>query len=223
MTDASPIPSPAESDFPRPYVTEGAMMDGVPDSSGLWVQIEADPSHVARERAKAIWRALAGDSFTKCYHFEIAAHLLDEESFQILAEMPKGKVRLEIGLQSTNEKTLAAISRAGDSATVLAAARRLTEAGNLHIHLDLIAGLPFETYASFARGFDEAYFACDVLQLGFLKLLHGTRLRRDADALGIRYSAKAPYTVLKTPDMSFEEAIETIVYWNLQVPDYQRW
>ena len=88
---------------------------------------------------------------------------------------------------------------------MLAAARRLTEAGNLHIHLDLIAGLPFETYASFARGFDEAYFACDVLQLGFLKLLHGTRLRRDADALGIRYSAKAPYTVLKTPDMSFEE------------------
>jgi radical SAM superfamily enzyme YgiQ (UPF0313 family) len=158
-----------------------------------------------RERAKAIWRGLLSERYTKCYHFEIAAHLLDRECFEILSKFPKGKVRLEIGLQSTNERTLATIARHADAQRVLAAAKRLCDAGNLHVHLDLIAGLPHEDYASFARSFDAAYFCCDVLQLGFLKLLHGTALRRDARELGIVYSEKAPYTVLKTRDISFEE------------------
>ena len=158
-----------------------------------------------RERAKAIWRGLLSDTYTKCYHFEIAAHLLDEESFAILRQFPKGKVRLEIGLQSTNQKTLCAISRHADATAVLAAAKRLTEGGNLHVHLDLIAGLPHEDYASFARSFDAAYFCCDVLQLGFLKLLHGTPLREQATKNGTVFEQKAPYTVLKTRWLSFEE------------------
>ena len=158
-----------------------------------------------RARAKQIWQGLLSPAYTKCYHFEVAAHLLDDESFAILAQFPKGKVRLEIGLQSTNEKTLAAVARHADAGAVLEAARRLCAPGNLHVHLDLIAGLPHEDYASFARSFDDAYFACDVLQLGFLKLLHGTALRRDAEALGIRFSAKSPYTVLETRDISFFE------------------
>ena len=158
-----------------------------------------------RERAKKIWRGLLSPIYTKCYHFEIAAHLLDEESFEILSRFPKDKIRLEIGLQSTNEKTLAAIARHTDAATVLNAAKRLTEMGNVHVHLDLIAGLPHEDFSSFAKSFDEAYFCCDVLQLGFLKLLHGTALRRDADLYGMVAEAKAPYTVLKTRWLSFAE------------------
>lgn len=158
-----------------------------------------------RERAKAIWRGLLDKRYTKCYHFEIAAHLLDEESLDILSQFPQGKVRLEIGLQSTNAITLAAIARHADAKAVLTAAKRLTESGNLHVHLDLIAGLPHEDYASFARSFDAAYFACNVLQLGFLKLLHGTALRREAQENGMVFEAKAPYTVLKTADLSFSE------------------
>lgn len=156
-------------------------------------------------RAKQIWRGLAHERYTKCYHFEIAAHLLDEECFDILSTFPKGKLRLEIGLQSTNESTLRAIARHTDAARVLFAAKRLTEMGNIHVHLDLIAGLPHEDYATFARSFDAAYFACNVLQLGFLKLLHGTALRRAADENGVIYDARPPYTVLQTPDCSFEE------------------
>ena len=158
-----------------------------------------------RERAKAIWRGLLDKSFTKCYHFEVAAHLLDEESLEILSRFPEGKIRLEIGLQSTNEKTLAAISRHTKAAAVLDMAKRLTALGNLHVHLDLIAGLPHENYASFARSFDAAFGCCNVLQLGFLKLLHGTALRQSAAASGTVFEAKSPYTVLKTADLSFAE------------------
>lgn len=158
-----------------------------------------------RERAKRIWRGLLAPEYTKCYHFEIAAHLLDEESFEILSRFPKGKVRLEIGLQSTNPKTLRAVCRHASAETTLLAAARLKRAGNVHVHLDLIAGLPFEDYRSFAASFDAAYPVCDVLQLGFLKLLHGTALERDATKYGIVASGTPPYTVLKTDALSFEE------------------
>ncbi len=158
-----------------------------------------------RARAKAIWRGLLDESFTKCYHFEVCAALLDDESFEILAAFPKGKVQLEIGLQSTNHDTLTAIGRRDDAAAVIAAAGRLRAAGNIHVHLDLIAGLPHEDLASFAASFDAAYPAADLLQLGFLKLLHGTALRRDAARHGIVFSKKPPYTVLKTADLSYED------------------
>lgn len=160
-----------------------------------------------RERAKAIWRGLLDETYTKCYHFEIAAQLLDEESFEILSRFPEGKVRLEIGLQSTNSETLAAVARHADATQVLAASRRLTREGNCHVHLDLIAGLPHEDLASFARSFDAAYDACHVLQLGFLKFLHGTALRKEAQAFGAVYEQTPPYTVLKTKDLSFEDIV----------------
>ncbi len=158
-----------------------------------------------RERAKTIWRGLLGETYTKCYHFEVCASLLDEESFAILSRFPKGKVRLEIGLQSIHPETLAAVSRHTDATAVLAAASKLTQSGTVHVHLDLIAGLPFETFTGFGKSFDAAYFACDVLQLGFLKLLHGTALRKKATEYGIVFSEKPPYTVLKTANISFEE------------------
>ncbi len=169
-----------------------------------------------RERAKMIWRGLADERYTKEYHFEVSAALLDEESFALLARVPKGKFRLEIGVQSTNPDTIRAVSRALDTEKTLAALKRLHAAGNLHIHADLIAGLPYEAFASFGRSFDAVYGHADVLQLGFLKLLRGSHLRESAADYGIRYSPEPPYQVLKTAALSFDdimrlEGIESLV------------
>ncbi len=161
--------------------------------------------NASSERANAIWRALLSDEFTKCYHFEICAALLNEESYEILSQFPKGKVRLEIGLQSTNPRTLDAVARHLSAKKTVEAATRLHAMGNLHVHLDLIAGLPYEDYESFGRSFDEAYRSCDVLQLGFLKLLYGTRLCREAEQHGYVSLPKPPYTVLKSHWMSYSE------------------
>lgn len=160
-----------------------------------------------KERAKRIWRGLLSPDFTKCYHFEIAAHLLDEESFDILSRFPAGKIRVEIGLQSTNPHTLTAVSRHTDARSVLEASARLARDGGCHVHLDLIAGLPHEDMASFARSFDAAYSCCHVLQLGFLKMLHGTALREHAADFGAVFEQKAPYTVLKTDALSFDDVL----------------
>ena len=157
------------------------------------------------KRANEIWRALLSDEFTKNYHFEICANLLNDESFEIFAQMPKGKIQLEIGLQSTNDKTLDTISRHLDSKKIIETASKIKALGNIHVHLDLIAGLPYEDMTSFKKSFDGAYYACDMLQLGFLKLLYGTELRRKAEEYGYVASKKAPYTVLKSNWMSFEE------------------
>ena len=157
------------------------------------------------KRANEIWRALLSEEFTKNYHFEVCANLLNEESFEIFSKMPNGKIQLEIGLQSTNESTLDTISRHLDAQKIIYAAKRVKEMGNIHVHLDLIAGLPYEGMESFRKSFDEAYFACDMLQLGFLKLLYGTRLREMAAEYGYVASKKAPYTVLRSNWMSYEE------------------
>lgn len=156
-------------------------------------------------RANEIWKGLLSDKYTKKYHFEICASLLNEESFDILQMMPKGKIQLEVGLQSTNEETLREISRHLDAKKTLENCKRIKEMGNIHIHLDLIAGLPFEDFSSFGRSFDEAYRCCHQLQLGFLKLLHGTGLRKNADRYGYKYLANPPYTVLMSKWISYEE------------------
>ena len=157
------------------------------------------------KRANAIWQALLDPKYTKSYHFEICATLLNEESFNILSRFPKGKVQLEIGLQSTNPETLAASSRHIDAHKVIDAARRIREVGNVHVHLDLIAGLPYEDYQSFAKSFDDAYGSSDMLQLGFLKLLYGTELRTRAEEYEYRYLPTPPYTVLQSKWISYEE------------------
>jgi radical SAM superfamily enzyme YgiQ (UPF0313 family) len=156
-------------------------------------------------RANAIWRALLDERFTKHYHFEVCATLLNEESFEILAQFPKGKIQLEFGLQSTNEETLKASSRHIQPQKVIEAVRRIYEMGNIHVHLDLIAGLPYESYARFGQSFDDAYGCSHMLQLGFLKLLHGTSLREKAEEYGYVCLPAPPYTVLKSKWMSFDE------------------
>ena len=156
-------------------------------------------------RANTIWRGLLDPKYTKKYHFEVCASLLDEESFEILSKFPKGKLQLEVGLQSTNEKTLAVSARHIKPDAVLAACRRVLAVGNVHLHLDLICGLPGDTYGDIAAAFDEAYSACSLLQVGFLKLLRGTPLRDNAEKLGIVYRDEPPYEVLCTRDISYAE------------------
>lgn len=157
------------------------------------------------ERANAIWKALLSEKFTKHYHFEICASLLNEESFEIFSKFPKGKIQLEIGLQSTNMKTLEASARHISPSEVISSAKRIYDMGNIHVHLDLIAGLPYESYESFSKSFDDAYGSSHMLQLGFLKLLHGTPLREAAEEYGYSFLSNPPYTVLQNKWITFEE------------------
>lgn len=155
------------------------------------------------ERANGIWRGMLEKGFRKRYQFEICASLLNEESFSLLGKFAPGTVQLEAGLQSTNEKTLKAVARHTDANKTLENCRRIKEEGNIHVHLDLIAGLPYEDMASMRKSFNDAYPCCNLLQLGFLKLLCGTALRRDAEKYGIKFMPSAPYTVLSTKWMSY--------------------
>ncbi len=156
-------------------------------------------------RAKEIWRGLLESRYTKSYHFEICADLLDEESFELLSRFPKGTVQLEIGVQSTNPDTLRRVNRNPETSRLIANIERLYRMGNMHIHADLIAGLPGDDLASFARSYDALYGKCHMLQLGFLKLLRGSRLRYDAEGFGCVYSDEPPYEVLSTDALSFAE------------------
>lgn len=157
------------------------------------------------DRANAIWRGLLDPKYTKRYQFEICATLFNDESFGILEKFPRGKIQLEAGLQSTNEATLKAASRHLDPVKTLDICKRIKKNGNVHLHLDLIAGLPYEDYETFKKSFNDAYGACEQLQLGFLKLLHGTALRRDADKYGYKFSSEPPYTVLENKWISYSE------------------
>ncbi len=160
-----------------------------------------------KKRAYEIWRGLLAEKYTGKYHFEICAELLDEEGFELLSRFPAGKIQLEAGVQSTNPETLAAINRKSDTEKCIANIRRIKEMGNIHIHADLIAGLPLEDIRSFAGSFDDVYGSCDMLQLGFLKLLKGSPLYKQADKYGILCSDHAPYEVLKTDVLSFDDLL----------------
>ncbi len=157
------------------------------------------------KRAKDIWKALCTEEYTLNYHFEITADLLDEESFNILAEMPVGKIQLEAGIQSTNSSTLEAVNRKNDSSKVIENLARLKSFGNIHIHADLIAGLPYEDINSFADSFDNAISCCHKLQLGFLKMLKGSRIRAESEKNGYIYESDPPYTVLSNNYMSYSD------------------
>ncbi len=160
----------------------------------------ADP-----KRANRIWEGLLSPRYTKHYQFEICASLLNGESFSILERFPKGKIQLEIGLQSTNRETLKEVSRHIDPVAVIRAVGRIYDMRNIHVHLDLIAGLPYESYESFKKSFDDAYGCCDLLQLGFLKLLYGTKLREKAEEYGYVCLPEPPYTVLRSKWMTYGE------------------
>lgn len=140
------------------------------------------------------------------FHFEIAADLLDEDYFLLLEQFRPGAVQLEIGIQSTAAQTIAAIDRKMDFAKVAAAVRRLSAKNNIHIHLDLIAGLPYEDMSTFRTSFNEVYALYpNQLQLGFLKVLKGSAMEARAALYDLIYTEMPPYEVLSTKWISYEE------------------
>lgn len=161
----------------------------------------------SHSHSRRIWRYLAErDNGVTNFHFEIAGDLLEEEDLEILGGLRPGLVQLEIGVQSANPDALRAVRRTMDIERLERNVRRLAAGANIHIHLDLIAGLPCEDYRSFGRSFDRVYaLRPEKLQLGFLKVLKGSPLYGQAKAYGIHYSAQPPYEVLWTPFLSYEE------------------
>lgn len=138
------------------------------------------------------------------FHCEINPELVNENFIRGLEGL-KDRLQFEIGIQSTNVKTLREISRAPDVKKALEGIRRLKTTG-IKLHVDLIAGLPYESFESFSHSFDDVYnLYPQEIQLGFLKLLKGTRLRRDADKYGIVYRSKPPYEILYNNDISYDE------------------
>lgn len=162
-----------------------------------------------RERTKFLLRGLMdakarGDIGEVCYHLEVAADLFDDETLDLLAQAPAGLFQMEAGLQSFHPQTLDACHRHTDMAKLVDRITRILQPGNVHLHIDLIAGLPKEDFATFGMSFDQAYeLHPHQLQLGFLKLIHGSALReRD---WGQRFAPDPPYEVLSTPWISYAE------------------
>lgn len=157
------------------------------------------------DRAFEIWSFIIenhGKAIPKgvCFHFEIAGDLLRKKDFELLNTAPKGVIQFEIGIQSFNPKTLAAVNRKTNTERLKENIKSLCEMQNIHIHIDLIAGLPFEDYESFRSGFNTAFFLkADMLQLGFLKLLHGADMREKREKFPLDFSKNPPYEATSTP------------------------
>jgi len=141
-----------------------------------------------------------------CFHFEVAADLFDEQTISLLEAAPLGRIQFEIGLQSFFEPAIKAVSRKTDLEKAVQNIKRLLQCGNIHIHVDLIAGLPYETLQDFINSFEQAYeLGAHTLQLGFLKLLHGSVLRKQAEHFGINYSSEPPYEIQSSTWLSAED------------------
>ena len=175
------------------------------------------------EHALAIWQYIKEhDNGVTNFHFEIASETLTEEELELLCSLRPGLVRLEIGVQTTNADTLKRINRRMDIDKLKAVSTRIIKSGNIHLHLDLIAGLPEEGMDSFINSFNEIYsLHAHELQLGFLKVLKGTQIEAEAKHGEIIYEDKPPYEVLKTDVLSFDDlrklkAVEEMleIYYN---------
>ena len=135
-----------------------------------------------------------------CFHFEIGGDLLTDKDFELLEKAPKGAIQFEIGLQSFNTKTLNAINRKTNVKKLKENISKLIKLKNIHIHIDLIAGLPYEDLKTFRESFNTAFILnADMLQLGFLKLLHGASMREEPERFPLEFSSEPPYEVIETP------------------------
>jgi len=167
-----------------------------------------------KSRAKEILRYVIESSgaknneVTTNFHFEAAADLFDEEMLDILSVAPEGLIQLEIGVQSTNSSTLELVDRKTDLAKVFSNISKLRLKGNINIHLDLIAGLPGESFLSFCNSFNQVYMLNpQQLQLGFLKMLKGSKIRSEAELHEYCYRNYPPYEVLFNKFISYEELL----------------
>lgn len=140
------------------------------------------------------------------FHFEICADIIDDEMLNFLVNVPRGVFQFEIGVQSVANRTLTAVKRRMDLDRLAHVVAVLRAHNNIDLHLDLIAGLPYEDFDSFGRSFDYVYsLKPHVLQLGFLKLLKGSILRQQAHQFGYAFDVYPPYEVLYSADMSFDD------------------
>lgn len=162
-----------------------------------------------RQRAIDIWSYLVEhDNGITNFHFEISSDLLGEEELELFAKMRPGLIQLEIGVQSTNGETVDAIHRHMDLDKLFHYVDSVHELGNIHQHLDLIAGLPYENYERFGCSFDDLYaHEPDQLQLGFLKVLKGTMMEEEVKKYSILYRNQPPYEVLGTKWLFYDEII----------------
>lgn len=143
------------------------------------------------------------------FHFEIKPELFSKRDFELLKNARKDLFRFEVGIQSLNKKTLLAINRKNDISVIFKNLKRIINETNVTVHVDLIAGLPLEDLASFKEGFNKVYaLKPQVLQLGFLKVLHGTQIEKEAEKYGISYSPYPPYQVIKTDALGVSDIIE---------------
>lgn len=141
-----------------------------------------------------------------CFHFEIAGDILTEETFRLFESAPEGLFQLEIGMQTFNENTLSAINRKTNCKKLIENIKKLISFGNMHIHIDLIAGLPYEDTESFEKSFDIGYsLGANMLQMGFLKLLHGADMRERPQEYPCEFSSEPPYEVTSTPWLTSDE------------------
>ena len=162
-----------------------------------------------KSHAMAIWKhILEHDNGVTNFHFEITADLLDEEELDLISRMRPGLIQLEIGVQSTNPDTIKAIRRKMDLDRLRYVVERINAGKNVHQHLDLIAGLPFEDYDSFGRSFNDVYsMEPEQFQLGFLKVLKGSYMHEKVPDYDLQYRGKAPYEVLSTKWLPYSNVL----------------
>ncbi len=173
--------------------------------------------------AKNIWSFLINnDNGYTNFHFELSAEIFDEDMLEILKTAREGLIQFEIGVQSTNQDTLKEVARSINTDKIFENVNILNSLGNIHLHTDLIVGLPFENFESFKKSFNDVYsLKAEQLQLGFLKLLKGSELRKNAENHGMLYKDYAPYEILSNNWLSYDEvltlkAVENMVevYYN---------
>ena len=162
------------------------------------------------DHAIAIWKYInEHDNGVTNFHFEISADLLREEELQEMSTMRPGMIQLEIGVQSTNPDTIKAIHRTMDFEKLKGIVDRIHSFGNIHQHLDLIAGLPYEDYDSFRHSFNDVYaLKPQQLQLGFLKVLKGSHMMEMCKEYGIVYKTQEPYEVLSTKWLDYDHVLK---------------
>lgn len=162
-----------------------------------------------REHAMAIWKYIyEHDNGLTNFHFELSADLLREEEIEYMRRFRPGLVQFEIGVQSTNSDTMKAIHRLGDIGRLRSRVAEIHRAKNIHQHLDLIAGLPYEDYASFRRSYNDVHaMEPDQLQLGFLKVLKGSPMEQEQERFGIVNGKQPPYEVLQTPWLLYSDLL----------------
>ena len=162
------------------------------------------------EHAMGVWKYLKEhDNGITNFHFEISADLLTEEELQLISSLRPGQIQLEIGVQSTHEPTIQEIHRTMNLSRLESSVRMVQQAGNIHQHLDLIAGLPMEDYETFAHSFWEVYrWKPQQLQLGFLKVLKGSYMYEHRKDYGLVYQENPPYEIMATKWISYGEVLD---------------